>query len=96
VSESACAGAASSGGRDCACSPSNGATARSRGFGSRATRVDHAAELDDGAVAGALDDAAVTGGDSRVDEVAAEAAKACERTLLVGPDEPAVADDICD
>ena len=33
--------------------------------------VDNAAELDDDAVAGALDDAAVMGGDGRVDQVAA-------------------------
>jgi hypothetical protein len=35
--------------------------------------VDHAAELDDRAVAGAIDDAAMMGGDGGVDEVAAEA-----------------------
>ena len=33
--------------------------------------VDHAAELDDAAVAGALDNAAVVGGDGGVDEIAA-------------------------
>ena len=38
-----------------------------------AHRVDHAAELDDAAVAGALDDAPVVGGDGRIDEIAAEA-----------------------
>ena len=37
--------------------------------------VDHAAELDDRAVAGALDDAAVMGGDGGIDEVAAKRRK---------------------
>ena len=58
--------------------------------------VDHAAELDDRAVAGALDDAAVMGGDGRVDEVAAEAPKTRKRSVFVGPGEPAIADDIRD
>jgi hypothetical protein len=34
--------------------------------------VDHAAELDDRPVAGALDDAAVMGGDGGIDEIAAQ------------------------
>ena len=37
-----------------------------------ADRVHCAAELDDRAVAGALDDTAVMGGDGRIDQVAAE------------------------
>src|ERR1700733_2685100 len=41
-----------------------------------ADRVHHAAELDDRAVAGTLNDASAVGGDSRVDQVAAEAAQA--------------------
>jgi hypothetical protein len=48
-----------------------------------ADRVDHAAELDDRAVAGSFDDAAMMGGDGGVDEIAAEAPKARERALLV-------------
>ena len=56
--------------------------------------VDHAAELDDRAVSGALDDVAVMGGDRRVDEVAAETAKTHERALLIGAGEPAIADDV--
>ena len=48
------------------------------------------------AVAGALDDAAVMGGDGGVDEVAAQAPKARQRAVLVGAGEPAVADDIRD
>jgi hypothetical protein len=59
-----------------------------------AHRVDDAPELDDGAVARALDDAAVVGGDGGVDEVAAEAPQARERAILVRPREPAVTDDI--
>ena len=41
-----------------------------------ANRVDRAAELDDGAVAGALDDAAAMGGDGRVDELVSQRAQA--------------------
>ena len=59
-------------------------------------RVDDASELDDAAVAGALDDAAVMGGDRRINEIAAERPKARERALLVCPGEPAVTDQICD
>ena len=58
--------------------------------------VHHAAELDDGAVAGALDDAAVMSGDGGVDDVAAEAPQARERAILVRAGEPAVADHIGD
>ena len=43
-------------------------------FDGAAHRVDHAAELDDGAVAGALDDAAVMHGDGRIDQIAAQGA----------------------
>jgi hypothetical protein len=64
---------------------------------SRAQRtVDHAAELDNRAVSGALDDAAVMGGDRGVDEVAAEAAETRERPVFVGAGEPGIADDIRD
>ena len=61
-----------------------------------AHRVDDAPELDDGAVARALDDAAVVGGDGRVDEIAAQAPKTRKRPLLVRASEPAVADDVGD
>ena len=43
--------------------------------------VDHAPELDDRAVAGALDNAAVMGGYRRVDEIAAEAPQPREKVL---------------
>jgi hypothetical protein len=59
-----------------------------------AHRVDHAAELDDEPVAGALDDAAVMHGDRRVGEVAAQKAQTRKYALLVGAGETAEADDI--
>jgi hypothetical protein len=40
-------------------------------FDGAAHRIDHAAELDDCAVASALDDATVMGGDGGVDQIAA-------------------------
>ena len=58
--------------------------------------VDHAAELDDVAVAGALDDAPVMSGDGRVDEIAAEAPQARQCAILVRAGEPAVADNVGD
>jgi len=45
---------------------------------SAADRVDGTPELDDRAVAGALDDSAVMGGDCRVDEIGAKASQAVE------------------
>ena len=63
-------------------------------FDRAAHRVDHAAELDDRAVAGALDDAPVMGGDGRIDQIAAERPQPRKSPVLVGPGEPAVADDI--
>ena len=54
----------------------------------------NAAKLDDDAVPGALDDAAVMGGDGGVDEVATEAPQARKGAVLVSPGEPAVTDDI--
>ena len=61
-----------------------------------ARRVDHAAELDDDPVAGALDDAAVVESDGRIHEIAAQRAQQRQRTLLIGAGEPAIADDIGD
>ena len=49
-----------------------------------------------GAVTGPLDDAAVVKRYGRIDEVTAERPEARDRALLVGPGEPAVADDISD
>src|SRR5580698_9351460 len=57
-------------------------------------RVDHAAEFDDRAVAGAFDDAPTMSSDCRIDQVAAEAAKTRKRPVLIDPGEPTVADDV--
>src|SRR5262245_40250295 len=61
-----------------------------------AHRIDHTAELDDAAVPGALNDAAVMGGDGRIDEIATESPEACERTLLVHPGKSTVTDNVRD
>ena len=63
-------------------------------FDRAAHRVDHAAELDDRAVAGALDHPAVMDGDGRVDEVAAQRSQPRKRSVLVGAGEAAEADDV--
>ena len=52
-------------------------------FDGAAHRVDHAAELDERAVAGALDDAPVMDRDGRVDQIAAQRAQPRERAILV-------------
>ena len=56
--------------------------------------VDDTAELDDAAVAGALDDAAVMHGDGRIDQVAAQRPKARQNSILVRTGEPRIADDV--
>jgi adenylate cyclase len=63
-------------------------------FDRTAHGVNHAAELDDAAVANALDDASVVHGDDRVDEVTAERPEPCQRAVFVRPCEPAVAGDV--
>ena len=63
-------------------------------FDRAAHRVDDAAEFDDRAVAGALNDAAVMGRDGGVDEIAAQPPEARKRAILVRASEPAIADDI--
>jgi hypothetical protein len=65
-------------------------------FDRAAHRVDHAAEFDEAAVAGALDDPPVMGGDRGVNQVAPEAPKARERAILIRSREPAVPDHIGD
>ena len=57
-------------------------------FNGAVHRVDDAAELDDAAVAGALDDAAVMRGDGGVDQIAAQGPKARQGSILVGPGKP--------
>jgi hypothetical protein len=59
-----------------------------------AHRIDHAAELDDCAVAGALDDPAVVGGDGGVDEIAAQPPQPRQRAILVRSRKTAVSDDV--
>ncbi len=56
--------------------------------------VDDAAELDDAAVAGALDDAPVMHGDGRVDQVAAKRPKPRQDPVLVGSGKPRIADHV--
>ena len=65
-------------------------------FDGAARRVDHAAEFDDRAVASALDDAAVVGGDGGVDEIAPQRAYARKRSLLIHTGQPAESNDIGD
>jgi hypothetical protein len=65
-------------------------------FDRAAHGVDHAAELDDRGVAGALDDAAVMGGDGGVDQIASKAPQTREGSVLVSAGESAVADHIGD
>ena len=59
-----------------------------------AHRVDDAAEFDDRAIAGALDEAAVVDGDRRIDEVAAQSAQPRQRAVLVRAGQSAEADDV--
>ena len=54
-------------------------------FDRAAHRVDDAAELDNAAVAGALDDAAVMHGDGGIDQVAAQRAEPRQNPILVRP-----------
>ena len=61
-----------------------------------ADRVDHAAKLDETAVAGALDDAPMMRGDGGIDQIAAQAPKPRQGAILVGAGEPAVADHVGD
>jgi hypothetical protein len=58
--------------------------------------VDHAAEFDEAAVAGAFDDAAVMRGDGGIDEIAAQAPEPRQRAILVRSRKTAVADDVRD
>ena len=63
----------------------------------RAThRVNDAAELDDAAVAGALDDAAVMHGDCGIDQVASQRAQSGQSSIFVDTSESAIADHVRD
>ena len=63
-------------------------------FDGTVNSVDHAAELDDRAVAGALDDAPVMHCDGRVDQVAAKGPKASEDSIFIRTRKPRVTDDV--
>ena len=56
--------------------------------------VDDAPELDNCAVAGALDDAAVVHGDGRIDQVASQRPQPRQNPVLVGSGKPRIADDV--
>jgi hypothetical protein len=56
--------------------------------------VGDAAELDECAVAGALDHAPLMNGDGRIDQVAAQGPEPRQRAIFVGAGKPAEADDI--
>jgi hypothetical protein len=59
-------------------------------------RVDDAAELDEVAIAGALNDPPMMRGDGGVDQIAAQPPQPRQGTILVRAREPAVTDDIRD
>jgi hypothetical protein len=59
-----------------------------------ADRIHHAAELDDGSVAGAFDHASVVHGNGGGDEIAPERPQPCQRTFLVAAREAAEADHV--
>ena len=63
-------------------------------FDRAAHRVNDAAELDDAAVAGALDHPAAIGLDRGIDQIAAQRPEPRQRAILIRPGEPAIADDI--
>jgi hypothetical protein len=65
-------------------------------FDRAAHGVDRAAELDDRAVAGALDDAAMVHRDDRVNQVAAERPEPRQRAIFVRSCKPAIAGDVGD
>ena len=57
-------------------------------------RIDHASELDEAAVAGALHHAAVMGGDRGIDQIAAQRPEPRERAILIRARQSAIADDV--
>jgi hypothetical protein len=63
-------------------------------FNSAAHRVDDATELDNCAVPGPLDDAAVVDCDGRIDQVASKRPEPRKDAILVRAREPRVADDV--
>ena len=67
---------------------------RSLDFNGAVHRVDDTPELDNCAVAGALDDASVVHGDGGIDQVASERPQPRQNPVLVGSREPRIADDV--
>ena len=63
-------------------------------FDGAAHRIDDAAKLHEGSVAGALHHASSVHRDGGVDEIAAERPESRERPIFVRPSQPAVSDDI--
>ena len=63
-------------------------------FNGAVHRVDDTAELDDAAVAGALDDATMMHGDGRIDQVAAQRPQPRQNPVLVGSGKPRIADHV--
>ena len=63
-------------------------------FNGAAHCVDDAAELDDAAVAGALDDAAMVHGDGGIDQIAAQRPQPRQNPIFVGSGKPRIADDV--
>ena len=61
-------------------------------FDRAAHRVHHAAELNNGSIAGSLDDATVVHGDCGINQIAADRPKPRQRTIFVRAGEPAVTD----
>ena len=67
---------------------------RSLDFNGAFHRVDDTPELDNRAIAGALDDPSVVHGDDRVDQVAAQRPEPRQNPVLVGPGKPRIADHV--
>ena len=67
---------------------------RSLDFNGAVHRVDDTPELDDAAVAGALDDAAMVHGDGRIEQVASERPQPRQNPVLVGSGKPRIADNV--
>ena len=61
-------------------------------FDRAAHRVHHAAELNNGSIAGSLDDAAMVHGDNGINQIAADRPKPRQRTIFVRAGKPAVTD----
>jgi hypothetical protein len=65
-------------------------------FDCAAHRVDYAAKLDDAAVAGALDDAAMMHGDCGIDQIAAQRSEPRKDAIFIRAREAGIADHIGD